>query len=469
MRRRPLLRLLQTVATVVVMAAVAFWAAAAHSVNHVSGLFLGIYYILLTALVLTYMLLAAFPVQTRHRRAARGSVIVVIPSFNEASDAVHATVHSLLNQSRVPDFIHVVDDGSKEPLQTFGHPLVTWHRQANGGKRAAQATALRAAVAMGQQFDFILTVDSDCELEPDALWQMLREMNKRRVMGCTGTVLVRNRSESILARLSDLNLFIFCVLSRGIRSVLGVVNPTSGALSLYRAPVIMDNLAHYLTGGTDGDDRQLCDYALLRGKVVSVPRAYVVTDMPTTIKTTYKQRRRWGKSGWRFIPWELINLDGAALISRIMEICTEVLLPILYIGVVVNLWRIGDLSILPMVFATAGVFLLAEALFYATLRPGLKKWERLTAPLLVPLYVLMMFCIIYPAKYWSLTKVRQRAADAEKDWGTRGGAAAIPSPRHEETVPLRQIDPALHQLYDPDTTLTTELPIPGNLRQEPTH
>lgn len=460
MSSRSLRKLLQTAATVVVMAAVAFWAAAARSINHVSGLFLGIYYILLTISILVYMALAAFPVQTRYRRAAKGRVIAIIPSFNEESDAVHATVRSLLNQSRVPDYIHVVDDGSVIPLETFEHPLVTWHRQVNGGKREAQATALRVAQSSGQEFDFVLTVDSDCELEPDALWQMLRVMNKRSVMGCTGTVLVRNRSESLLARLSDLNLFIFCVLSRGIRSALGSVNPTSGALSVYRAPVIMDNLDHYLNSGTDGDDRQLCDYALLRGKVVSVPKAYVVTDMPTTVSGTYKQRRRWGKSGWRFIPWELINLNGAALVTRMLEICTEVLLPILYIGVVVNLWRFGTWEILPGVFATASVFLMAEALFYATLRPGLKKWERLTAPLLVPFYALMMFGVVYPAKYWSLTKVREKAKEGENDWGTRGSSAPVSIPQQrqdDDTIPLKV-------LLDPYATITTELPVPQQIR-----
>ncbi|MEU2930660.1 glycosyltransferase family 2 protein [Streptomyces sp. NPDC007251] len=46
----------------------------------------------------------------------------------------------------------------------------------------------------------------------------------------------------------------------------------------------------------------------LRGRVVSVPRAYVTTDMPETVKGTYRQRLRWGKSGWRFIRWELTDL-----------------------------------------------------------------------------------------------------------------------------------------------------------------
>ncbi|WP_307621207.1 glycosyltransferase [Streptomyces sp. V3I7] len=422
------------------MAGVAYWAASARSFKDVSGLFLGVYYVLLTLAVLAYMALAAFPVRSRFRRAVKGRVLAVIPSFNETDEAVHATVHSLLNQKRRPDYIHVVDDGSQTPLRGFSHPLVTWHRQKNGGKRAAQVTALCAAVGMRQEFEYILTVDSDSELEPDALWLMLREMNKRRVMACTGIVLVRNRSESILARLADVNLFIFCYLSRGLRSAIGVVNPTSGALSLYRTPVIMDNLDHYLSGGTDGDDRQLCDYALMRGKVVSVPGAYVITDMPSTITSAYKQRRRWGKSGWRFIPWELINLDGGPLVTRVIEICTEVLLPILYIGVGVTIWRSDTWAVVPQLFATASVFLLAELLFYAALRPGLKTWERATAPLLVPLYALMMFFIVYPAKYWSITKVRQKAKEGENDWGTRGhqagpaeNAAAVSEPMHVKT------------------------------------
>jgi hyaluronan synthase len=363
--------------------------------------------------------------------------MAVIPTWNEENiQGLHATVWSLINQTRPPDAIHVVDDGSAVPVGVpFKHPLVTWHRRDNGGKREAQTTAIRYVQAAGQKFDYVLTVDSDCEVAPDALWQMLRVMNRRKVQGCTGTVLVRNRSESLLARLSDLNLFIFCVLSRGVRSALGVVNPTSGALSLYRAPVIFDNLAHYLSSGKDGDDRQLCNYALLRGQVVSVPRAFVTTDMPSTVKGTYRQRKRWGKSGWRFIPWELINLNGAALATRILEICTEVLLPILYIGVVVNFWRNQAWEVLPSVFATAAVFLVAETLFYAVLRPGLKMWERLTAPLLVPFYAMMMFFIVYPAKYWAITKVR----DIDS-WHTREVAIA-PFVPATEPAPVRILDP----------------------------
>ncbi|MFF3323194.1 glycosyltransferase [Streptomyces sp. NPDC002889] len=444
---------LQTAATVMVMGAVAAWAAATHSINHVSGLFLGIYYILLTASVLLYMVLAAYPMRSRYKRAAPGRVVAIIPSYNEENiEGLYATVWSLINQSRPVAAVHVVDDGSAVPVVPFDHPLVTWHRQPNGGKRAAQATAIRHIQGHGESFDYVLTVDSDSEVHKDAVWQMLRVMNDKRIQACTGTVLVRNRHDSLLARLSDLNLFIFCVLSRGLRSALGVVNPTSGALSMYRAPVFFDNLDHYLASGKDGDDRQLCDYALMRGRVVSVSRAYVTTDMPDTIKGTYRQRLRWGKSGWRFIPWELTNLPKASLVTRLIEVCTEALLPILYIGLAVNVWRSGSASFLPHAFATAAVFLLAETLFYAILRPGLSRIERLTAPLLVPLYTLMMFFVVYPAKYWSITKIKSDS------WHTRE-PSLTESPQHgrhrartQATTTAKLLDPYTEQTLE--TTLT---------------
>jgi hypothetical protein len=75
-------------------------------------------------------------------------------------------------------------------------------------------------------------------------------------------------------------------------------------------------------------------------------------------------------------------------------------------------------AILLQVFATAGVFLLAESLFHAVLRPNLKKRERLAAPLLVLPYVLMMFFIVYPAKYWALTEVR---SDSWETWSGKSG------------------------------------------------
>ena len=78
----------------------------------------------------------------------------------------------MLRQTILPDTIHVVDDGSAVPLETFDDPLVTWHRIENSGKRHAQATCSDSS--RPDEFDYVFTVDSDSVLDDDALEHMLR-------------------------------------------------------------------------------------------------------------------------------------------------------------------------------------------------------------------------------------------------------------------------------------------------------
>ena len=51
-----------------------------------------------------------------------------MPVYNEEPQLVHEMVRSMLRQTILPDEIHVVDDGSRVPVETFDDPLVHWHR-----------------------------------------------------------------------------------------------------------------------------------------------------------------------------------------------------------------------------------------------------------------------------------------------------------------------------------------------------
>ncbi len=128
-------------------------------------------------------------------------------------------------------------------------------------------------------------------------------MSNQRVQAVTGMIFVRNRTENVLTRLVDINVVTSCLMFRMIRSWLGVVTPTSGALALDRAHVIFDNLDDYVSSGTAGDDRRLSFYALLEGEVVGVTEAVVETDLPTTVGGTFRQRMRWSKSAWLGVPF----------------------------------------------------------------------------------------------------------------------------------------------------------------------
>lgn len=241
---------------------------------------------------------------------AEGRIVAVVPAYNEDPYTLRACLDALLSGSVVPDVVHVVDDGSVQPIEPYQHGLVRWHRQENQGKRWAQVNALREEKA-----DFVVTLDSDSVPHKHALRECLRALRDPGVQAATATVAVRNRGRNWLTRLVDLELVYGCLVHRRARSSLGAVAPTSGAFAVYRAPVFFDNMVDYLLSGTAGDDRRLTNYALLRGRVVGCSRAWVQTDMPDTIRQTFRQRVRWFKSYFLYLRWELRHLLGRRVLA----------------------------------------------------------------------------------------------------------------------------------------------------------
>jgi len=96
----------------------------------------------------------------------RLTVSVIIPTYNRAS-LIGAAVESVLAQSRRPEEILVVDDGSTDDtsavLARFGDQ-VRVIRQVNSGRSVARNTGLRKA-----QSDAVMFLDSDDLLTPRAI------------------------------------------------------------------------------------------------------------------------------------------------------------------------------------------------------------------------------------------------------------------------------------------------------------
>lgn len=94
------------------------------------------------------------------------TVAVIIPTYNRA-DMLPETLDSLLTQTRVPDEIIVVDDGSTdntpELLAHYSAPI-TVIRQDNQGRSAARNNGVRASTS-----DLIAFLDSDDTLVPESI------------------------------------------------------------------------------------------------------------------------------------------------------------------------------------------------------------------------------------------------------------------------------------------------------------
>ncbi|HVQ18509.1 MAG TPA: glycosyltransferase family 2 protein [Actinomycetes bacterium] len=374
-------------------------------------IFLAVFFSLIGVLI-TYFLLSAIHWRTfAHLPAAHGRVLCIVPVYNEATELVHETVRALLRQTILPDKIHVVDDGSMIPLEPFDDPLVEWHRVPNAGKREAQALALK--MHSPRDFDYILTVDSDSVCDDDALEQMLRAMSDDRIQACTGMIFVRNWSTNLLTRLTDINVVTSCLLFRMARSILGIVSPTSGALALYRAEVVYDNLDDYLTSGTAGDDRRLSFYALLRGQVVGVTEAVVSTQLPDRWGDCFRQRMRWSKSAWLGTPFVLTNMRWLMVLFYVFPLVFALLWPLI-VATLVTIWiTTGNGTGLWRGVLFWEICAITQTWIYATYRPGFTLRQRLHMWLLSPIYPILGLVILRPAAYWALTKLK------DTSWHTR--------------------------------------------------
>lgn len=104
------------------------------------------------------------------------SVTAVIPTYNQHALLLDC-LHSLANQTCVPDRVVVVDDGSTEDIagivaQRF--PAVHVLRlDTNGGFCRAANAGLRAA-----QSDYVLLLNNDMTLAPDCLECLLRDSDE---------------------------------------------------------------------------------------------------------------------------------------------------------------------------------------------------------------------------------------------------------------------------------------------------
>jgi hyaluronan synthase len=232
-------------------------------------------------------------------------VTVNVPLYNEDQPVIDRTIYSLFRQSRLPNRIQVVDDGSTSSdyaeIRDYWLRHVprgvefSWVRTKNGGKRHAQAVTFHN----DRTADIFVTLDSDTTLDRKAIEEGLKPFADRRVQSVAGVEVAYNAHANMLTRVSSIRQIAWQMTQCSVLSMAGNVLVNRGTFALYRAPVIRDNLGGYLNEKFLGkqvrysDDSLLTLFALMRGRTVQQLTSFQLPMYPDNASHALRQWVRW--------------------------------------------------------------------------------------------------------------------------------------------------------------------------------
>jgi len=241
-------------------------------------------------------------------------VSVILTCFNEDPQSVVSVFENVLALDYPVHEIIFLDDGSKDPLafevaKSFAEdhqhdpnaPRFQVIRfEENRGKREVMIDGFQLASG-----DYVFLLDSDSEILPNALTELLRPFEDGKTTSCVGNIGILNKKENFLTRLQAISYFGAFQLGRAAQSVTGNVTVCSGAFSIHKRDSILERLEEFKDSTflgircSAGDDRSLTSLSKLAGgKIRYQSTAYCETAAPNTWRKFQKQRRRWQRSGY---------------------------------------------------------------------------------------------------------------------------------------------------------------------------
>ncbi len=236
---------------------------------------------------------------------------VVVPAFNEGKQ-IFETIKSVLASDYPVEQLQLIciDDGSQDDTwrwmksaeAEFENRLTLIKQPYNQGKRAALMAGF--AKAHGE---VIVTLDSDSEVLPNTLAEMVSPFVQDERIGCVaGNVRVLNKSEGIIPKMLEVSFTSAFDFIRAGQSVYGGVFCTPGALSAYKTtvlkPLIQEWSEQHFMGkpATIGEDRALTNLVLASGhRVVYQRTATVFTKVPVQFGGLRRMLTRWARSNVR--------------------------------------------------------------------------------------------------------------------------------------------------------------------------
>jgi hyaluronan synthase len=354
-------------------------------------------------------------------------VTVNVPLYNEDAAVIDRTIYALFRQSRLPNRIQVVDDGS-----TAGNYAeirdywlrhaprgvdFSWIRTKNGGKRHAQAVTFHNDYVA----DVFATLDSDTALARNAIEEALKPFVDPRVQSVAGVEVAYNAHANLLTRLSSIRQIAWQMTQCCVLSMAGNVLVNRGTFAMYRAPVIRDNLDLYLNEKFLGkqvrysDDSLLTLFALKRGRAVQQLTAYQLPMYPENVGHALRQWVRWMRGSTIRNIWRLRYLPvfSYGWLMSVLSWWQFFVSWAAYLMVFVVRPTEGHFSIAPVLIILLSSYLVALRNLLIR-RSDHSPLQTLDTWLLAPLNLVWSLVVLRPARiYGTLTC-------SNNGWGTRG-------------------------------------------------
>ena len=347
------------------------------------------------------------------------SVDVIVTSYNEEPDRLEACLRSVVAQDYGGEIrVYVVDDHSLNrdelmPIYKRYAARPGWavlRAKENRGKRAGQDVAFRHSAG-----ELIVTIDSDTEVDPDGVTEIVRAFEDERVGAVTGNVGVTNHCQNLLTRLIGMRYWVAFNQERAAQSHFRTVLCCSGPLAGYRRSVLKQIWVRYVTQSyrgvacTYGDDRHLTNLVLAAGHdTLFVPFAHAITYAPEDLGSYLRQQLRWNKSFYRELLWTIPFLLRCSA-YMIFEVIVQTALPLLLTLALVTAFLMGVVQDPARLLHYAAVIVAMAVLrcSYAIYRT-----KRLSFLLFV-LYGFLHVVLLVP------TRMRALVTLGDNSWGTR--------------------------------------------------
>jgi cellulose synthase/poly-beta-1,6-N-acetylglucosamine synthase-like glycosyltransferase len=300
-----------------------------------------------------------------------GKVTVLIAGHNE-EESIERCVQALHEQSRPPDEIIVVSDGSADrmpeklrDLQDAGLITEGHSTQVRAGKSAALNLALSRATG-----DIVIIVDCDCTFDRHALRDILEPFADPRVGAVAGNIVVRNANRNLITAFQAIEYLISISQGKQASDLTDQVSCISGAFGAFRIQALR-GVGGYDAGGGEDSDVTL-SLRKAGWKTVFASEALCYTDVPEKLGVLVRQRFRWERDAvhLRYRKHsDLINPFSPRFSLRelthevdflVFNLGSAVFFPIYIVWLIATF---GELGVIILIGAQAGMLLLDGAAF----------------------------------------------------------------------------------------------------------